>query len=88
MRFSTLSRREKWPASVAEPPDEPDQIAAWRAASMASIRIVIAELCAVLNHAREDGHITDNPAARLSKFYKQAKVLLAPCRSRPKRTLR
>jgi len=27
MRFSTLSRREKWPASVAELPGEPDQIA-------------------------------------------------------------
>src|SRR6266516_2833928 len=40
--------------------------------SKASIRIILAELCAVLNHAREDGHITDNPATRLSKFYKQA----------------
>ncbi len=33
-----------------------------------SIRIIIAELCAVLNHAVEDELIASNPAARCSKF--------------------
>jgi len=46
-----------------------------RPLSRPSIRIIVAELCAVLNHAREDGHIQNNPAARLSKFYKKAKVV-------------
>src|SRR5262249_34927206 len=43
--------------------------------SKASIRIVLSELCAVLNLAREDGIIQDNPARALTKFYKQAKVV-------------
>ena len=40
-----------------------------------SIRIILSELCAVFNHAKEDGLIADNPATRLSKFYKQSKVV-------------
>jgi len=43
--------------------------------SRASIRIILAELTAVLNHARVDGLITINPAGRLGKLYKQAPVL-------------
>src|SRR5262249_54370584 len=46
-----------------------------RAYSKITIRIILAELCAVLNHAKEDGHISDNPATRLSKFYKRAKIV-------------
>lgn len=38
----------------------------------ASIRIVLAEFWAVLNHAVEDGYIKINPASKLSKFYSQA----------------
>ena len=37
-----------------------------------TIRIITAELCSVLNHALEDGLINQNPARKLSKFYKQA----------------
>jgi len=37
-----------------------------------SIRIILSELCALLNHALEDGLIQHNPARRLGKFYKQA----------------
>lgn len=40
-----------------------------------SIRIILAGLCAVLNSAIEDQVITDNPARRLSRFYKQAPIL-------------
>ena len=43
--------------------------------SKASIRIITASLCACLNHAREDGHIRENPANRLTKLYRQAKSL-------------
>ena len=46
-----------------------------RSLSKASIRIVTASLCACLNHAREDGHIRENPANRLTKLYRQAKPL-------------
>src|SRR5262249_9808842 len=46
-----------------------------RAYSKTTIRIILAELCAVLNHAKEDGHIAENPATRLSKFYKRAKTV-------------
>jgi integrase len=43
--------------------------------SKASIRIFLSELCAVLNHAREDAWIISNPAERLTKFYKQTNVV-------------
>jgi len=43
--------------------------------SKITIRIILAELCAVLNHAKEDAHITENPSTRLSKFYKRAKIV-------------
>src|SRR5262249_35059937 len=46
-----------------------------KAYSKITIRIILAELCAVLNHAKEDGHISENPATRLSKFYKRAKIV-------------
>jgi len=46
-----------------------------RPLSRSSIRIILAALCIVLNHALEDRHITSNPAARLGKYYKQAKAL-------------
>src|SRR5262249_35030525 len=46
-----------------------------RALSRSSIRIILAALCIVLNHALEDRWITTNPAARLGKYYKQAKSL-------------
>ena len=39
----------------------------------ASIRKIVAELCAILNRAVEDGYILQNPASRMSKFYKNAK---------------
>ena len=39
-----------------------------------TIRIIVAELCAVLNHAVEDELIVRNPAAKCSKFYAQAPV--------------
>ena len=38
----------------------------------ANIRIITAELAAVFNSAIEDGIISENPAKRLTKFYKQA----------------
>src|SRR5258705_22502 len=41
--------------------------------SKASIRIITASLCACLN--REDGHIQENPANRLTRFYRQAKAM-------------
>jgi len=41
----------------------------------ASIRIIVSELSAVLNHAVEDAAINSNPAIRLGKFYKQAPVM-------------
>ena len=40
-----------------------------------SIRIILAELTAVLNSAIEDGIIAVNPARRLTKFYKSAPVV-------------
>ena len=43
--------------------------------SKITIRIILAELCAVLNHAKEAGHISENPATQLSKFYKRAKIV-------------
>ena len=46
-----------------------------RPLSRASIRIVLAELTALLNHAKEDGLIMVNPAERLGKLYKQAPVV-------------
>jgi integrase len=46
-----------------------------RPLSRSSIRIILAALCIVLNHALEDRHILANPAARLGKYYKQAKAL-------------
>jgi integrase len=45
-----------------------------RSLSRASIRIIVAELTAVLNHAKEDGHIAVSPAGRLGKLYKNAPV--------------
>ena len=41
----------------------------------ATIRIITAELAAVFNSAIEDGIISDNPAKRLTKFYKQAPIV-------------
>jgi hypothetical protein len=41
----------------------------------ASIRIITAELAAVFNSAIEDGIVSENPAKRLTKFYKQAPVV-------------
>lgn len=46
-----------------------------RALSRASIRIIVAELTAVLNHAKEDGLIAANPAGRLGKLYRQAPIV-------------
>jgi integrase len=46
-----------------------------RPLSRASIRIVMAELTAVLNHAKEDGHIAANPAGRLGKLYKNTPIV-------------
>jgi integrase len=40
-----------------------------------SIRIILAELCAMFNSAIEDGLIMENPARRLSRFYKQAPIM-------------
>ena len=40
----------------------------------ATIRIIMSQLTAVLNHAIEDGLILSNPAARCGKFFKQARV--------------
>jgi len=48
-----------------------------RALSKASVRIILAALCSVLNHALEDWLIVSNPATRLGKFYKQTKALHA-----------
>ena len=39
-----------------------------------TIRIITAQLCALLNQAVEDGIIDTNPAVKLSKFYKNAPV--------------
>ena len=38
----------------------------------ASMRIIVSELSAVMNHAVEDALIHSNPAIWLGKFYKQA----------------
>jgi integrase len=38
-----------------------------------TIRLTLAALCVLLNHAAENKVISDNPAAKLSKLYKQAK---------------
>ncbi len=46
-----------------------------RLLSRASIHIIVAELTALLNHAREDGLIATNPAGRLGKLYRQAPTL-------------
>src|SRR5262249_26068501 len=46
-----------------------------RPLSRASIRIIVAELTAVLNHATEDGVISVNPAGRMGKLYKQAPIV-------------
>jgi integrase len=46
-----------------------------RPLSRSSIRIILAALNVLLNHALEDRHITSNPASKLGKFYKQAKNL-------------
>ena len=40
--------------------------------SKSSIGIITRELCAVLNHAIEDKVIQENPASRVSKYFKQA----------------
>ncbi len=40
-----------------------------------TIWTITKELCAMLNHAREDGLIQDNPAEKLGKFYRQAHVV-------------
>ena len=39
-----------------------------------TIRIITAQLCALLNQAVEDGIIDTNPAVKLSKFYRNAPV--------------
>jgi len=46
-----------------------------RPLSRASIRIILAELTAVLNHAKEDGIIATNPSGRMGRLYKQAPVM-------------
>lgn len=46
-----------------------------RPLSRASIRIIVAELTAVLNHAKEDEVIPVNPAGRLGKLYRQAPIV-------------
>jgi len=46
-----------------------------RPLSRASIRIVVAELTSVLNHAKEDGLIGVSPAGRLGKLYRNAPVV-------------
>jgi integrase len=46
-----------------------------RGLSKSSVRIILAALCSVLNHALEDRLIVSNPATRLGKFYKQTKAL-------------
>ena len=38
-----------------------------------TIRLILANLGCALNHARDAGLIRDNPAVRLTKFYKQTK---------------
>jgi integrase len=43
--------------------------------SKASIRVIVAELTAVLNHAKEDGVIASNPSGRTGRLYKQAPVV-------------
>jgi integrase len=43
--------------------------------SKASIRVIVAELTAVLNHAKEDGVIASNPAGRTGRLYKQAPIV-------------
>jgi integrase len=40
-----------------------------------TIRNVIACLCSVLSHAVDDGIITHNPAVKLGKYFKQARVV-------------
>jgi integrase len=40
-----------------------------------TIRIILSQLCALLSHAVEEKVIDINPAVKLGKFYKQAKVL-------------
>ena len=40
----------------------------------ASIQVIVAKLCAVLNHAVEDELILRNPATKCAKFYKQARI--------------
>ena len=42
--------------------------------SRATIWMVLKELCSVLNHAKEDGHIDVNPAEKLGRFYPQTAV--------------
>jgi integrase len=37
--------------------------------------VIVRELCTVLNHAKEDKLITENPASKMSRFYKQAPVV-------------
>lgn len=46
-----------------------------RKLSRPTIRIITAELSALLNHAREDGIISENSATRLGKHYKKAHVV-------------
>src|SRR5262249_28004819 len=46
-----------------------------RPLSRASIRIIVAELTAVLNHAKEDGVIAANPAGRMGRLYRQAPIV-------------
>jgi integrase len=46
-----------------------------RPLSRASIRIIVAELTAVLNHAKEDGIIAANPAGRMGRLYRQAPIV-------------
>jgi integrase len=46
-----------------------------RPLSRSTIRIILAALNVLLNHAKEDGHIPANHASRLGKLYKQAPKL-------------
>jgi integrase len=46
-----------------------------RPLSRASIRIIVAELTAVMNHAKEDGIISTNPAGGMGRLYKQAPIV-------------
>ena len=43
--------------------------------SRPTIRIIVAQVCAMLSHAVEEKVIENNPAVKLGKLYRQAKVM-------------